>query len=187
MNKKLLFIFLCIPVIILFSNVMYSVVSHIKGELYKKTQYYIVQGNFSKSETICFTGKDLAEAEWKEEKEFTLHGSSFDIIKISVINGKKYIFCYIDKKDIIINSLLDFSKKLGAKKKCLQLQIDLPAHNKNLFKTQHSFTVFEIKECWFFSNHFTETVSRYSHQLENTHYLTIIFPPPEMYFTIKRR
>ncbi|WP_126652403.1 hypothetical protein [Chryseobacterium aureum] len=186
MNKKLLFIFLCIPVIILFSNVMYSVVSHVKRELYKKTQYCIVEGNFRKSETICFTEKELEEAEWKEEKEFTLHGYSYDIIRISMIKGKKYIFCYIDKKDIILNSLLDFSKKLAAKKKCLRLQIDLPGHNKSLFKTHISFVVFETKEFSFFSNRFSETVSRHSHELENTHYLTIIFPPPEMYFTIRR-
>jgi hypothetical protein len=59
-----------------------------------------------------FLRKDLAEAEWREEKEFTLDGFSYDVITISIVNGEKTYFCYIDKKDIIINSLLDFSKKL---------------------------------------------------------------------------
>ncbi|WP_426476054.1 hypothetical protein ACP3T3_11690 [Chryseobacterium sp. CBSDS_008] len=95
MNKKLLFIFLSIPVIILFSNVMYSVIFHVKRELYEKTQYSITQSNFRKSETIFFTEKDLENAEWKEEKEFTLKGLSYDIIKISIVNGKKYFYCYM--------------------------------------------------------------------------------------------
>ncbi|WP_343659891.1 hypothetical protein [Chryseobacterium sp.] len=179
MNKKLLFIFLCIPVIILFSNVMYSVISHIKSALYEKTQCSIAHSNFRKSETVCFTEKDLTEAEWKEDKEFTLHGFSYDIIKVSTVNGKKYFFCYIDKKDIIINSLLDFSKKFTFKKTCLKLQIDLPGHNKGLFKTPGSTAILEKKEFRFFSNQFLETISLHYNQLENTHYLTIIIPPPE--------
>ena len=186
MNKKLLFIFLCIPVIILFSNVVYSVVSHVKRELYEKTQYSITKSNFRKSETICFTEKDLTEAEWKEEKEFTLHGFSYDIIRISVVNGKKYFLCYIDKKDIIINSLLDFSKKLAFKKACLKLQIDLPGQNKSILKTPGSFAVFDKKEFCLFSNHFLEAISKYHNQKKNTHYLSIIFPPPKMSFIIKR-
>ncbi|MDH5035470.1 hypothetical protein [Chryseobacterium cucumeris] len=186
MNKKLLFIFLCIPVIILFSNVMYSVVAHVKKEFYKKTQYCIAQNHFRKYETICFTERDLAEAEWKEVNEFSLHGASYDIIKISMVNGEKYFLCYIDKKDIIINSLLSFSKKFAFKKKYLKLQIDLPGHNKNILKIPGSFAVFDEKEFSFFSNHFLETISKYYNQQKNTHYLAIIFPPPEMSFAIKR-
>lgn len=159
---------------------MYSVVFHVKRELYEKTQYCIAKSNFRKSETICFTEKQLEEAEWKEEKEFTLHGFSYDVISISNVSGKKYFFCYMDKKDIIINSLLDFSKKLAVKKKYLRLQISLPGHNKNLFKIPGYLAVFETKEFRFFSNHFSETISRYYYQLKNTHYLTVIFPPPEM-------
>ncbi|WP_288438657.1 hypothetical protein [uncultured Chryseobacterium sp.] len=181
MNKKLLFIFLSVPVIILFSNVMYSVVSHVKRELYEKTQYCIAQSNFKKSETVCFSEKQMADAVWKEEKEFVLHGYSYDVIKISRVNGKKYFFCYIDKKDIIINSLLDFSKRLAVKKTYLRLKIDLPGHSKNRFKVPGSFATFDRKEFCFFSNHYSETISRHSHQLENTHYLSIIFPPPEMH------
>ncbi|WP_312286392.1 hypothetical protein [Chryseobacterium gleum] len=181
MNKKLLFIFLCFPVIILFSNVMYSVISHVKRELYEKTQYSIAKNNFRKSETICFTEKDLTEAEWKEEKEFTLHGFSYDIIRISKVNGKKYFFCYIDKKDIIINSLLDFSKKIAFRKTCLKLEINLPGNNKSILKTPGFFAVFEKKEFCFFSDHFLKTISKHYNQQENTHYLSIIFPPPEIH------
>ena len=165
---------------------MYSVVSHVKRELYEKTQYSIAKSNFRKSETICFTEKDLTEAEWKEEKEFTLHGFSYDIVRISVVNGKKYFLCYIDKKDIIINSLLDFSKKLAFKKTCLKLQIDLPGQNKSILKTSGSFAVFDKKEFCLFTNHFLETISKHYNQQKNTHYLSIIFPPPEISFIIKR-
>lgn len=83
---------------------MYSVVFHVKRELYEKTQYCIAKSNFRKSETICFTEKQLEEAEWKEEKEFTLHGFSYDVISISNVRGKKYFFCYMDKK--ILSSIL---------------------------------------------------------------------------------
>jgi len=158
---------------------MYSVVSHVKKELYKKTQYCITQNRFRKSETLCFTEKDLAEAEWKEEKEFSLHGSSYDIIRISIVNGEKYFFCYVDKKDIIINSLLDFSKKFAFKKKYLRLQIDLPGHNKNTLKIPAFFAVFDKKEFLFFSKYFLESISTHFYQEEKTHYLSIIIPPPE--------
>ncbi len=170
----------------LFSNVIYSLISHVKKELYEKTQYSIARNNFRKSETICFTEKDLTEAEWKEENEFTLHGYSYDIIKINIVGGERYFFCYIDKKDIIINSLLDFSKKLAGKKSCLRLQVDLPGHDKNLYKSSGSFAVVDKKEFRFFSDLFSEPIFKHYSPLENTHYLSIIFPPPEMSLMIKR-
>lgn len=159
---------------------MYSVVSHVKRELYKKTQYCIAKNHFRKSETICFTEKDLAEAEWKEVNEFSLHGASYDIIKVSMVNGEKYFFCYVDKKDIIINSLLSFSKKFAFKKKSLKLQIDLPGHNKSILKIPAFFAVFDKREFLFFTNYFLESISPHSYQLEKTHYLSIIIPPPEI-------
>ncbi|PKF74561.1 hypothetical protein CW752_08655 [Chryseobacterium sp. PMSZPI] len=168
----------------LFSNMIYSVISHVKQELYESTQYNIEKHGFKNSETICFAEKDLEKAEWREEKEFSLNGFSYDIIKVSIINGKKFFFCYIDKKDIIINSLLDFSKKFTTKKMNIRRQIDLPLHEKSLFKTSGFLAIFEQKEFNFFRNSYSQIILNYDHQLENTHYLSIIIPPPEMIFTL---
>lgn len=163
----------------LFSNMIYSAMSHVKREFYEKTQYTIKRNNIRKGETICFTENDLTEAEWREEKEFTLDGLSYDIISVSMVNGEKTYFCYIDKKDIIINSLLDFSKKLAVKKIYLKRQIDLPVHEKNIFKTSHFFVVLDKKDLWFTSVFYLKIIHTLYNQSENNHYLSIIIPPPE--------
>ncbi|MGG7440155.1 hypothetical protein ACQ7CU_18940 [Chryseobacterium arthrosphaerae] len=163
----------------LFSNMICSVMSHVKRELYAKTQYTIKRSNLRKGETICFTENDLTEAEWREEKEFTLNGLSYDIISVSIVNGKKTYFCYIDKKDIIINSLLDFSKKLAVKKAYIKRQIDLPVHEKNIFKTSHFFVDFDKNDLRITSVFHLKIIHNLYNQSEKNHYLSIIIPPPE--------
>lgn len=165
---------------------IYSVASHVKRDLYKGTQYRIRQHPLKRSETICFSDEDLLKAEWKEEKEFTLNGFSYDVIKVNIVNGKKYFFCYIDKKDIIINSLVDFSKKLATKKKHLRTQIGLPGHKRILLKTSNFFTLLEEKELKLPPGLRINTLPNHYHQLERTHYLPIIIPPPESGTTVKR-
>ena len=163
----------------LFSNMIYSVMSHVKRELYEKTQYTITRNGIRKGEVIYFSEKDLAEAEWREEKEFTLDGFSYDVVTTGIVNGEKTYLCYIDKKDIIINSLLDFSKKLAAKKNGLQLQISLPLHEKEMYKTSKFSAIFDKKDFRFFSIFHLKIIHSSSHQSEDNHYGTIIIPPPE--------
>lgn len=158
---------------------IYSVIFHLKRELYEATQYGISYHALKKSETKCFTEKDMAGAEWKEEKEFILNGYSYDVIKISIVNGKKYFFCYIDKKDIVMNSILDFSKKLSSRKTYLRCQIDLPVHEKNVLKTSSCFTVFDRKEFHFFLAQYLNILPHHYNPINKTHYLSIIIPPPE--------
>ncbi|AZB34225.1 hypothetical protein [Chryseobacterium bernardetii] len=107
----------------LFNNMAYTVVSHVKRKIYEHTQYHITRHPLKKSKTVCFTEEDLIKAEWKEDKEFVLNGFSYDVVQVSRINGKKLFFCYLDKKDIIINSLVDLSKKLTVKKEILELRL----------------------------------------------------------------
>lgn len=164
----------------LFSNMIYSVMSHVKKEYYEKTQYAITRNNIGKGKTICFSEKDLAEAEWREEKEFTLDGFSYDVITTSIVNGEKTYFCYIDKKDIIINSLLDFSKKIAVKKTCLQRQINLPIHEKGIFKTSGFSAIFDKKEFRFFSIFHLKIIHNQYPRSEDNHYVSIIIPPPEI-------
>lgn len=164
----------------LFSNMMYTVMSHVKREFYQKTQYAIKRNNIRRGETICFTEKDLVNAEWRDEKEFTLDGFSYDIITISFRNGEKIYFCYIDQKDIIINSLLDFSKKIAIKKIDVKRQIDLPVHGKNIFKTSHFFIVFDKKDLGLISFYHLKMMHSLDNQSGNNHYLPIIIPPPEL-------
>lgn len=163
----------------LFNNVIYHIISHVKRELYEHVQDNISNKNFRKSETVCFTEKDLVKAEWKEEKEFILNGYSYDVINISIIKGKKYFLCYIDKKDIIINSLLTFSEKLRAKKINVRKQIDLPVHEKAISKTSSFFTAFEGPDLHIFNIFYIRILPNHYMQLENTHYSFIIIPPPE--------
>lgn len=163
----------------LFNNVIYHIISHVKRELYEHVQDNISNKNFRKSETVCFTEKDLVKAKWKEEKEFILNGYSYDVINISIIKGKKYFLCYIDKKDIIINSLLNFSEKLRAKKVNVRKQIDLPVHERSISKTSSFFTAFEGGEFNISNTCYIRTLLNHYMQLENTHYSFIIIPPPE--------
>lgn len=170
----------------LFNNVIYHIISHVKRELYENVQYNISNKNFRKSETIYFTEKDLAKAKWKEEKEFILNGYSYDVISISIIKGKKYFFCYIDKKDIIINSLLAVSGKLRAKKIYVRKQIDLPLHERSISKTSNFFIASGYCDLNVFNTSYTKTLPNHYTQLENTHYSSIIIPPPEEYTYRKR-
>ncbi len=163
----------------LFNNMIYRVVSQVKKKLYEHTQYTIVKHPIKASNTICFTEADLIKAEWKESKEFVLNGFSYDVIKIRTMGGKKFFFCYLDKKDIIINSLLDFSKKLTVKKKKLRTQIDLPGHQKVLLKTSHFTILGEKEEFSLFLTRYLNTIPNHYHLLESTHYLSISIPPPE--------
>lgn len=163
----------------LFNNVIYHIISHVKRELYENVQYNISNKNFRKSETVCFTENDLIKAKWKEEKEFILNGYSYDVISISIIKGKKYFLCYIDKKDIIINSLLTFSEKLRVKKVNVRKQIDLPVHERNISKTSSFLIAFEDSDFNIFNTCYIRTLPNYYTQLENTHYSSIIIPPPE--------
>ncbi len=181
MNKKLFFIFLCIPVIMLFNNMAYKVVFHVKRKLYEHTQYNITRHPLKKSQTVCFTEDDLVKAEWKEDKEFVLNGFSYDVVRVSKSNGKKLFFCYLDKKDIIINSLVDLSKKLTVKKRNLRTQIDLPGHKKVLLKTSR-FTILAGKGFSIFLTLDLSTIANHYYLLESTHYLSISIPPPENHF-----
>lgn len=164
----------------LFSNMIYSVMSHVKKEYYEKTQYAITRNSIGRGKTICFSEKDLAGAEWREEKEFILDGFSYDVITTSIVDGEKTYFCYIDKKDIIINSLLDFSKKLAVKKTCLQRQINLPIHEKGIFKTSGFSVIFDNKEFRFFSFFYLKIIYSTPPSSEDNHYVSIIIPPPEI-------
>lgn len=168
----------------LFNNMIYSVIFHLKRELYEATQYSVSHHALKESEIKCFTEKDMAAAEWKEEKEFTLNGYSYDVIKVSIVNGEKYFVCYMDKKDIIINSILDFSKKLSIKKTYVWRQINLPVHEKNVLKTSGLFTVFDRKEFHFFLTQYLNILPHHYNPINKTHYLSIIIPPPETGFVL---
>ncbi|MET3538445.1 hypothetical protein [Chryseobacterium limigenitum] len=179
MHKKLFFILLCLPLVVLFINVIHPVISYIKSEVYEKTQYDISKNKFDNSETVCFTEKDLAKAEWKEEKEFVLNGFSYDVIKITVIKGVKYFYCYTDKKDIVINSLVKLSKFFITPKKSIQKQIDLLQPHKNILKTFNSLAIFDQKEFIFLKPFYSIIRINQFKRLENTFYLSITIPPPE--------
>lgn len=164
----------------LFNNMAYTVVSHVKRKLYEHTQYTISRYPLKKSETISFTEQELVKAEWKEPEEFVLNGFSYDVVKVRMIHGKKVFFCYIDKKDIIINSLVDLSKKLTVKKRELRTQIELPVHKKVNLKTSR-FIILGGKEFIILFASYLNTVPIHYHLLKNTHYLSISIPPPEFH------
>jgi len=165
----------------MFSNVIHSVFSYIKSEVYEKTQYQLLEHKFNKSETICFSEKDLVKAEWKEEKEFIINGFSYDVININFINGTKYFYCYLDKKDIVLNSILKFSGFFVTKKIYAWRHFDVPLQGKKLIKISNSFAFFYCEELQF-SNFYVKLKSEYIKRLENTSYLSIIIPPPEKWF-----
>lgn len=170
---------------IVFLNMIHPFISYIKIEVYEKTQYNISKNKFDKSQSICFSEKDLTKAEWKEEKEFTLNGFSYDIISINVINGTKYFYCYLDKKDLVLNSILKFSGFFTSKKVHTWRHFELPMHGRKLIKTSNSFAIFDYREFNFNDSIYLKSKSDYSKRTENTYDLSIIIPPPERSFKIK--
>ncbi|SIP96316.1 hypothetical protein SAMN05880574_10325 [Chryseobacterium sp. RU37D] len=162
----------------------HSVISFIKSEVYKNTQYHISKHEFDKSKTICFFEKDLVKAEWREEKEFTLNGFSYDVINTNFIDGTKYFYCYQDKKDIIINSILKFSGLFVNKKVYAWRHFDLPIHGKKIIKTSNSFIFLINKEIQFLNLFLLKLTSEYLKRLENPFCQSIIIPPPESFFQL---
>ncbi|WP_415328965.1 hypothetical protein [Chryseobacterium sp. MMS23-Vi53] len=154
-------------------------ISFIKNEVYEKTQYNISKKTFDKSKTICFSEKDLTKAEWKEEKEFILNDFSYDVISINVVNGTKYFYCYVDKKDLVINSILKLSGFFTSKKVYAWRHFELPMQGKKLIKTSNSFAIFDYREFNFNNSFYLKSKSDYSKRLENTFDLSIVIPPPE--------
>lgn len=159
---------------------IYSGMTFLKKELYKKTQYDITRNKFKDSETICFSEADIANVEWKEKKEFTLNGYSYDIIQIRIINGEKKIICYRDKKDKIINSLVDLSKKLAVQNIDLHKHINFPLHHKNGYKTSLFLASVSCKKDYISDNSDFRILPDYNFPSANTSYISIIPPPPEM-------
>ena len=159
---------------------IYPAVSCLKKELYEITQEHLAAHACKESETVRFTEKEMAGAEWKEEKEFILNGYSYDVIKVHSVSGTKYYVCYRDKKDIVMNSLVAFSKKLTVKKLAARRQIDLPAREKSICKTSVFFVVSGHKEINSGGTSYITIIPDYDHQLKNTAYLSVIIPPPEM-------
>ncbi|AZA52205.1 hypothetical protein EG348_03875 [Chryseobacterium sp. G0201] len=157
---------------------IHPAISYFKSELYEKTQNDISKNKFDDSETVCFTGKDLVKAEWKEEKEFVLNGSSYDVIKITVIKGVKYFYCYLDKKDIVLNSILKFSGFFVTKKVYVWRQFDVPLQGKKLMKISNSFAFIDCEE-WRLFSFYLKLKSEYLQRLENVYCLSIVIPPPE--------
>lgn len=179
MYKKLFCLFLIIPVVVIFFNVAHTIISFVQKELYETTQNHLAKNNFEKSNTVCFSENDLKSAVWKEEKEFTLKGFSYDVINIYSKNGTKYFYCYLDKKDIVFNSLLKvseaFTKKNTNKWKCFEL----PKHAKKLIKTSNFFVFFESEDFIFFNNNCIKSTSEYYYRLKITACQSIVIPPPE--------
>ncbi len=166
---------------IVLMNMIYPFVSYIKTKIYETTQYHILNHKLDAAETIYFSEKEIVNAEWKEEKEFTLNGFSYDIIKVDLKNGEKYYHCYFDKKDIVIHSILKFSEFFAAKKIGAWRHFNSPFQHKKIIKTSSFFTFFEAEKLHFFTFYFRPK-SDYLKRLKNTYYLSVIIPPPEKSF-----
>lgn len=73
--------------------------NHIKNEAKKEMRIMIYQHQFSDSDLIQFSQKDLEKAQWIDSKEFVLNENLYDVVKIKIINGQKYHYCFLDKKE----------------------------------------------------------------------------------------
>ncbi|WP_294333215.1 hypothetical protein [uncultured Chryseobacterium sp.] len=181
MNKKLFFIFLFLSLIVVLMNMIYPVISCIKHEVYERTQDHMSKYNINTSEAVYFSQKDLANAEWKEEKEFILNGFSYDIIKVDLKNGQKQYQCYVDKKDIVLNSILKFSGLFASKKVYAWRHFSLPFHNKKIIKTSGFFMFPDSGQLLLFTFDFTSEPD-YFKRFENSYSLSVFIPPPEESF-----
>lgn len=178
MRTKLFFLFLLLPFVIVLMNMIYPVVSSIKSRIYEITRDHISKHRTDPSETVYFSEKDLANAEWKEEKEFTLNGFSYDIIKIDLKNGQKQYQCYMDKKDIVLNSILKFSGFFVTKKVDVWRHFTLPSQHTKLIKASGFFIFSDAGQPEPFS-FYSKPESDYFKRLKNAYDLSVIIPPPE--------
>ncbi len=137
--------------------------------------------NINTSEAVYFSEKDLANAEWKEEKEFILNGFSYDIIKVDLKNGQKQYQCYVDKKDIVLNSILKFSGLFASKKVYAWRHFSLPFHNKKIIKTSGFFMFPDSGQLPLFTFDFTSEPD-YFKRFENSYSRSVSIPPPEEFF-----
>ncbi len=137
--------------------------------------------NINTSEAVYFSEKDLANAEWKEEKEFILNGFSYDIIKVDLKNGQKQYQCYVDKKDIVLNSILKFSGLFASKKVYAWRHFSLPFHNKKIIKTSGFFMLMDVGQLLFLTFNLTSE-PYYFKRFENSYSRSVSIPPPEEFF-----
>ncbi|GEN76077.1 hypothetical protein CHA01nite_18170 [Chryseobacterium hagamense] len=159
-------------------NMIYPAVSSIKSRIYEITRDHISKHGTDPSETVYFSEKQMANAEWKEEREFVLHGFSYDIIKVDLKNGQKYYQCYVDKKDIVLNSILKLSGFFVTKKVCAWRHFTLPAQHTKLIKASGFFIFSGTGQPELFS-FYRNPESDYFKRLKNTCDLSVIIPPPE--------
>jgi hypothetical protein len=178
LRTKLFFLFLLIPFVVVLMNMIYPAVACMKSRIYEITRDHISKHETDPSETVYFSEKEMAGAEWKEEKEFILNGCSYDIIKVDLKNGQKYYRCYADKKDIIINSILTFSGFFVTKKVYAWRHFTLPFQHTKLIKTSGLFIFSDAGQPGPLS-FYMKPESDYFRRLKNACDLSVIIPPPE--------
>lgn len=162
-------------------NMIHPVISDIKSEIYKRTQDRISAHKTDLSGDVYFSEKEMANAEWKEEKEFILNGVSYDVIRVGLKNGRKQYQCYVDKKDIVLNSILKFSGLFVSKKVNAWRHFSLPFQNKKIIKTSGFFT-FPGSEGWLLFTFGFTSEPDYFKRFENTYCRSVSIPPPEENF-----
>ncbi|WP_294300545.1 hypothetical protein [uncultured Chryseobacterium sp.] len=162
-------------------NMIYPVIAYIKNEGYERTQDHISKHKTDTSGSVYFSEKEIANAEWKEEKEFILNGFSYDIVKVDLKNGQKQYQCYVDRKDIILNSILKFSGLFVSKKVYAWRHFSLPFQNKKIIKTSGFFMLMDVGQLLFLIFNLTSE-PYYFKRFENSYSRSVSIPPPEECF-----
>lgn len=80
-------------------------VHYLKNEVKKEVHYKIIKNEINQEDLQQFSQKDLEKAAWKDEREFSLQGKMYDLVKTEIINGKKMYYCFQDKKETKIVNL----------------------------------------------------------------------------------
>ncbi len=97
--KKIIPIFFL--VIIIFSQPGYYIISLVRQHLAKEAMKEQLLAGLPESSLKVFDAEANSKyITWEEDgKEFSLDGKMYDVAKIKIISGKKYLYCISDNKE----------------------------------------------------------------------------------------
>lgn len=156
-----------------------SFVRHLKNEVKKEVKMKIFRHKFNQNELDQFSETDLKKAKWKDEKEFSLKGDLYDVVKTKLKNGQKIYYCFHDKKETKIadleNKIQDFFSNKLLKKTEVKSYFTISIKINNVSgKVENSFSHLSKK-------HFLKTqFQSYQLSIKSSDFIDKVLIPPEV-------
>lgn len=85
---------------------------HLRKEIKKEMREVIAKTTFDTKNLIQFNEKELKNAIWKENSEFSLNGHLYDVVFHKTIKKQKIYFCLSDGKETLVEKTHQFITSL---------------------------------------------------------------------------